>query len=107
MASKRKSDTVPVASAGAAAAPAKAKVTRRHQAATPEVSADSSAAQATPEQPTTLAPEPTLTGPSFEEIAQLAYSYWEARGYQGGCPEHDWLRAEHELRTQSKYATIA
>ena len=31
-------------------------------------------------------------------IAQLAYSYWEARGYQGGSPEEDWLRAEKELR---------
>jgi len=35
---------------------------------------------------------------STEEIAQLAYSYWESRGYQGGSPEEDWLRAESELR---------
>ena len=34
-----------------------------------------------------------------EEIARLAYSYWEARGYQGGSPEEDWLRAEQQLRT--------
>ena len=31
------------------------------------------------------------------EISRLAYSYWEARGYQGGSPEEDWLRAEREL----------
>ncbi|HVN03628.1 MAG TPA: DUF2934 domain-containing protein [Bryobacteraceae bacterium] len=37
--------------------------------------------------------------PTFDEIAQLAYSYWEARGYQGGSPEEDWLRAEQELRS--------
>ena len=36
--------------------------------------------------------------PSQEEIAALAYSYWEARGYQGGSPEEDWLQAERELR---------
>jgi len=36
--------------------------------------------------------------PSHEEIAALAYSYWEARGCQGGSPEEDWLRAEQELR---------
>jgi hypothetical protein len=36
--------------------------------------------------------------PSQEAIAQLAYSYWEARGCQGGSPEEDWLRAEQELR---------
>lgn len=35
-----------------------------------------------------------------EEIARLAYSYWEARGFQGGSPEQDWFRAEEELRRQ-------
>jgi len=35
--------------------------------------------------------------PSHDEIAVLAYSYWEARGFQGGSPEEDWLRAEREL----------
>jgi len=33
-----------------------------------------------------------------EEIAKLAYSYWEARGCQGGSSEEDWLRAEQEFR---------
>ena len=33
-----------------------------------------------------------------EAIARLAYSYWEARGFVGGSPEEDWLRAERELR---------
>jgi len=33
-----------------------------------------------------------------EQIALLAYSYWEARGRQGGSPEDDWLRAEREFR---------
>lgn len=32
-----------------------------------------------------------------EEIAKLAYSFWEARGYRDGDPEQDWLRAEREL----------
>ena len=49
------------------------------------------------------APEPqALAQPRVvtpEEIAALAYSYWEARGYQGGSAEEDWFRAEHELRT--------
>jgi hypothetical protein len=36
-----------------------------------------------------------------KEIARLAYSYWEARGYQGGSSEDDWLRAERELQSQS------
>lgn len=30
------------------------------------------------------------------EIAAIAYSYWEARGRQGGSAEDDWYRAERE-----------
>lgn len=32
------------------------------------------------------------------QIAELAYSYWERRGFQGGSPEEDWFRAEGELQ---------
>ena len=39
-------------------------------------------------------PAVTIT---HEAIARLAYSFWEARGRQGGSPEQDWLRAESEL----------
>jgi hypothetical protein len=35
--------------------------------------------------------------PSHEDIAVLAYSYWEARGRQGGSALEDWLRAEREI----------
>jgi len=33
-------------------------------------------------------------------IAQVAYSYWEARGCQNGSSEQDWSRAEAELRNR-------
>ena len=33
-----------------------------------------------------------------QAIEALAYSYWVARGCEGGSPEEDWLRAERELR---------
>jgi hypothetical protein len=33
-----------------------------------------------------------------EAVALLAYSYAEARGFAGGSPEEDWLRAEQELQ---------
>jgi hypothetical protein len=39
--------------------------------------------------------------PSHGEIAALAYSYWEARGRQGGSPAEDWFRAERELRRKA------
>lgn len=39
-----------------------------------------------------------------EQIALLAYSYWEARGRQPGNPEEDWLRAEREILSRSPFA---
>ena len=45
--------------------------------------------------------------PAFDEIARLAYSSWEARGYQGGSSEEDWLRAEQELRQSTASAAKA
>jgi hypothetical protein len=33
-----------------------------------------------------------------EEIARIAYSYWQARGCVGGDPLEDWVRAENEYR---------
>jgi hypothetical protein len=54
----------------------------------------------------TIEPKPLVmaaaTGTSDQvehgQIAELAYSYWERRGFQGGSPEDDWFRAEGELR---------
>jgi hypothetical protein len=43
----------------------------------------------------------TTYEPSRQEIAELAYLYWEARGCQGGSQEEDWLRAEQELRARA------
>ena len=36
------------------------------------------------------------------EIARLAYSYWEARGCQGGSPEEDWFRAQATIRLRKE-----
>jgi len=41
--------------------------------------------------------ESGIPGPAIEEIAQLAYAYWEARNGSGGSAEDDWFRAEREL----------
>lgn len=46
--------------------------------------------------------EPPEVTPNEAEIAHLAYSLWEARGFQNGSPEEDWFRAEEELRTRSR-----
>ena len=34
---------------------------------------------------------------AHDKIALIAYSYWEARGFQPGSAEQDWLRAEQEF----------
>jgi hypothetical protein len=39
-----------------------------------------------------------------EEVARLAYSYWEQRGRPQGGHEEDWLRAEAELRRRRSLA---
>ncbi len=65
----------------------------RHKPATTRRPGRSAAVAAAATAPATAAPTP-------EQIARLAYSYWEARGCQGGSPEEDWLRAEQELRAQ-------
>jgi Protein of unknown function (DUF2934) len=43
----------------------------------------------------------TVSTPTYEEVAQLAYSFWEARGCQGGSPDEDWRRAEEQLRKRA------
>jgi Protein of unknown function (DUF2934) len=39
-----------------------------------------------------------------EEIARLAYEYWQERGCPEGSAEDDWLRAEAELRANTSKA---
>ena len=34
---------------------------------------------------------------THDEIAQLAYSFYESRGHQDGYAVEDWLRAEQQL----------
>ena len=34
-------------------------------------------------------------------ISEIAYSYWEARGYDHGRHLEDWFRAEHEFRQRA------
>ncbi len=36
-----------------------------------------------------------------DDIAALAYQFWEARGRPEGSPEEDWLRAAEQLRARA------
>jgi hypothetical protein len=48
--------------------------------------------------PVTATPD---SPPKQEQIARLAYSYWQARGCPEGSPDEDWLRAEADLGRQA------
>jgi hypothetical protein len=36
------------------------------------------------------------------DIAELAYALWQARGCPEGSPDEDWFAAAHELRARSE-----
>ena len=72
------------------------------QTSVPVVCAEAPAAPAS-----TSEQAPGVGSPSAgerEETARLAYSYWEARGYQGGSAEEDWFRAQDEIRRRKESA---
>ena len=104
---KRNSENDLGISAGAAAAPSRRSPASRIRAK-----------QVVPETPSTTTAEPELAAaqtvaalpvykPCHEEVAELAYLYWESRGFQGGSPEEDWLRAEQELRVRASASVAA
>jgi len=114
MPQKRTSEKEVVVSAGGTgAAPARS----RRKAATPSGPAkrakETPAAAALPVAAPTATTESVVVEtvaatvscePCHEEIAALAYALWEARGFQNGSPEEDWLRAETELRARAARA---
>ena len=91
MAKTRKTEPDVMVSA-AAAAPARRKIATAPRNPRPAAATTPTAA---------VASVVALYAPAQEEIAALAYSYWVTRGYQGGCPQEDWLRAEQELHRRA------
>ena len=102
MASKRNSEKQVVSPSGAAAAPARRKsVSTKRTIPRTAVDFSSTSAPEAEVLPVATPAPAALAAVSAEShrdaVARLAYSYWEARGYQGGSPEADWLRAEQEI----------
>jgi hypothetical protein len=97
---KENSIAIPAASA-AASAPA-----RRKSAAAPRakhgVKRPTAAVAPGTETVAEVVAVETGSGPAYNEVAALAYTYWAGRGCQGGSPEEDWLRAEQELVAKAK-----
>jgi hypothetical protein len=92
-----------MAPAGSAAVPRRRKSTPRVNLRTVAREAITQPAENSTENAAGAAAEATtqaLYEPTHQEIAQLAYSFWEARGRQGGSAEEDWHRAEAQLRAR-------
>ena len=108
MTRKRTTENDLVVSGGGAAAPVRRKAAARPRARRAAEPVETPAPVAAA--PETVAPQADAASsvytPSSEEIAALAYSYWESRGCQGGCPEEDWVRAERELALRAKPVTL-
>jgi hypothetical protein len=96
MARKQASENKVVLSSSAA--PARHKSVAPKRAARPAAVEVSNAPASEPEILPVAAAQVVTPAESFQDgVAHLAYSYWLARGCQGGSPEADWLRAEQEL----------
>jgi hypothetical protein len=102
MARKRVSEN-PIILSGASPAPARRKPSTTNRSVRAAAAEETTApeevqAVAIPVEPVAeVLSSETPAVPTYQEIAGLAYSYWVARGHQGGAPEEDWLRAEREL----------
>jgi Protein of unknown function (DUF2934) len=104
MTRKRKTETDLIVSATGTAAPARRKTATRTRAPRATESVEAAAIPAAePVSDAVMA----IDAPLHEEIAALAYSFWEARGCQGGSQEEDWLRAEEELRNGRVAGAVA
>jgi hypothetical protein len=95
MSKKRTTASDPTLSGGAAPARTRKHTPAKHKSA----AAAESSSSIVPAEITATIAETTVSHSvvTSEAIAKLAYSYWEARGYQGGSAEEDWLHAEREL----------
>jgi hypothetical protein len=87
-----------IVTSGAAAAPSRRKSASPKRVSRPTVDIASAPTSEPEVQAVAVVAAAVVPVESFQDaVARLAYSYWEARGCQGGSPEADWLRAEQEL----------
>ena len=95
MSKKRTTSSEPALTSGAPPARTRKHAPAKHSsAAAAETSSSTAPAGITA---TNADATPSNSAVTSDAIAKLAYSYWEARGFQGGSQEEDWLRAEQEL----------
>jgi hypothetical protein len=81
------------------AAPAKSSPAKK-KTAVKSVSEEQQVAPEVEHARQTAAPVAGRREPTHFEIAELAHTYFVERGHQHGFHEHDWYRAERELRAK-------
>ena len=86
---------------GAAAQPAKEAKGSRSK---PAASSRKSSTRAKGAALATNGHEQSSLDVSRDDIARLAYTFWEQRGGDGCSPEQDWFRAESELKARRSSA---
>jgi len=88
-------------SAAAGAAPARAVNPRTTRSAAAKHSKSQAADPMAESIDSTAVVATVFSEDHHEEIAKLAYRFWEARGYEHGYAREDWLRAEAEYLRRS------
>ena len=106
MTRKRNTESeIVVSTPGSSAAPARRKTSGRNRSLHAAAPAETTVVSQPDIANSQVADGAATYEPSHEEIAAVAYLYWEARGGQGGSAEEDWLRAEQELRVRTRSMT--
>jgi hypothetical protein len=93
---KKQATTTNTATA-ATATPARAVKTAPAKPRAPRVSS-AKHSKSLPQEPTVAAS--IIPENRHETISKIAYGYWIARGYQGGSPYDDWIRAEQDYASR-------
>ncbi|HEV2462810.1 MAG TPA: DUF2934 domain-containing protein [Acidobacteriaceae bacterium] len=79
-----------------------AKKPRAAKSKTKNVTETKPGEASTQKTPGSAQPTPiSASGPTHEQIAELARKYWAQRGYADGHHEEDWFRAERELHAKA------
>jgi hypothetical protein len=92
--------SVTIAEAPAAVSKPVKRVTKAATKAPAKAAAKSSAPKNSSHHHARTSPAPAAAI-NYDEVARLAYKYWEERQYAHGFAEEDWHRAEKAVRARS------
>jgi hypothetical protein len=103
--SKKSAKTTDIAAAPVMLTEAPKKVSKpvKRAASAGKAAAKVSAKSSSPKNSSHRHSKPSAAAPApinYDEVARLAYKYWEDRNHADGFAEEDWHRAEKAIRAQ-------